>query len=655
MTVHNTGNPVGSTDMRDLYDNAQNLDVALHTASLTWNDRLGVARKSWAGVVSEGELSAGIYADVAAGLAATTNGKYFSVPSAESSEYLILYQNNSGSALEVKRYQSVFAGLEGVYNLVNPSAPPIVGGLNSSGLWSADAAYNCVAIRVDPGMQLVLRNSVQLYNGQYRFSFFSGFPLSSGTFISAGPVTTFNDGGGNIYVKGTVPAGAKYVVVNVKFNAEVINWLVAEDTAYNGSPAFSPVIARINDIPVADKEARKSVAQAFGDVEGNENLYTSTNSLVDRYITSGRLIGASSAVQAWRIAVVPVTEGHTYAVYFGPTFPDIYWQYGLYATGPLQANALSAAEGAVAFASTIDTQTKTFTVPAGKGITHAFINAKASIEDYTATLIVQPGVSVPVKPLPYVAALRKAGGKPIKDPTARLKIADLERRTRADMRFVGKKVYHFGDSITEGTEGGYVKYVQDILQCVSTNYGSSGSRTGRLVAKATDQPDRQTVGGAVTNPDYTDVAAVTIMIGTNDIAVPASIGTLADIPAQSLQDLPFTPSGGSAVTTPAEYWALFPNTFYGNLGLVIEYIKHKNSNTLIYLISPPHQNGADMAAIATALAEIAKHYSVRFIDAQNEAGLEKKQLLKYSYDGTHLNALGNELWGRFVGHRIAHS
>ncbi|WP_288075999.1 hypothetical protein [Pseudomonas sp.] len=52
------------------------------------------------------QLSAGVYVDTSAGLAATTNGKYFSVPSADINEYLILYKNNSGVALEVKRYPS---------------------------------------------------------------------------------------------------------------------------------------------------------------------------------------------------------------------------------------------------------------------------------------------------------------------------------------------------------------------------------------------------------------------------------------------------------------------------------------------------------------------------------------------------------------------
>lgn len=52
------------------------------------------------------QLSAGVFADTAAGLAVTTSGKYFSVPSADSAEHLILYFNNSGTAVEKKRYPS---------------------------------------------------------------------------------------------------------------------------------------------------------------------------------------------------------------------------------------------------------------------------------------------------------------------------------------------------------------------------------------------------------------------------------------------------------------------------------------------------------------------------------------------------------------------
>lgn len=47
---YNTGNPVPSTDARDFMDNVQNTDVAVNTQELTWTDRLGVSRKTFAGM-----------------------------------------------------------------------------------------------------------------------------------------------------------------------------------------------------------------------------------------------------------------------------------------------------------------------------------------------------------------------------------------------------------------------------------------------------------------------------------------------------------------------------------------------------------------------------------------------------------------------------
>lgn len=50
--------------------------------------------------------AAAIYADTTAGLAATASGGYFYVPSSEPHEALVLYRDNAGVAVEVKRYIS---------------------------------------------------------------------------------------------------------------------------------------------------------------------------------------------------------------------------------------------------------------------------------------------------------------------------------------------------------------------------------------------------------------------------------------------------------------------------------------------------------------------------------------------------------------------
>lgn len=50
MTTYHTGNPVGSTNPKDLYDNAQNLDDLMLGQLRQYLDRLGVPRLSWAGI-----------------------------------------------------------------------------------------------------------------------------------------------------------------------------------------------------------------------------------------------------------------------------------------------------------------------------------------------------------------------------------------------------------------------------------------------------------------------------------------------------------------------------------------------------------------------------------------------------------------------------
>ncbi len=53
MTTYNTQNPVPSVDVRDLYDNAQNLDNLSLGSAPSYPDRLGVPRKSWKGMEAD--------------------------------------------------------------------------------------------------------------------------------------------------------------------------------------------------------------------------------------------------------------------------------------------------------------------------------------------------------------------------------------------------------------------------------------------------------------------------------------------------------------------------------------------------------------------------------------------------------------------------
>ncbi|EIC82004.1 EPS depolymerase, partial [Serratia sp. M24T3] len=51
MSKYNTGNSLGSTAAKDLYDNAQNFDhLSVDQVNENWNDRLSKSRKTWFGM-----------------------------------------------------------------------------------------------------------------------------------------------------------------------------------------------------------------------------------------------------------------------------------------------------------------------------------------------------------------------------------------------------------------------------------------------------------------------------------------------------------------------------------------------------------------------------------------------------------------------------
>jgi len=81
----------------------------LRTAGLygvTEGDSTSEAIQKFAAEIEASTLATSrLYVDTAAGIAATTNGQYFSVPDTDD-DFLILYRNNAGSAVEVNRYPS---------------------------------------------------------------------------------------------------------------------------------------------------------------------------------------------------------------------------------------------------------------------------------------------------------------------------------------------------------------------------------------------------------------------------------------------------------------------------------------------------------------------------------------------------------------------
>lgn len=113
-----------------------------------------------------------IYASTAIGLlpANTAPGQYFSVPSASSKEFIILYQNVAGAAVEIGRYPSATA-LEGIQQRdVLPQRVPLA--FDEAGnvpLWLTDGALDVAAIAPGMAAQIEVVAGTRLVDCSNRF------------------------------------------------------------------------------------------------------------------------------------------------------------------------------------------------------------------------------------------------------------------------------------------------------------------------------------------------------------------------------------------------------------------------------------------------------------------------------------------------------
>lgn len=103
-------------------------------------------------------LSTGIKKDIEEGLSTTQHGEYFSVLSSSSDEFVILYKNNAGKELEVKRYPSS-ASIDSRFSVVavkNPRVPIVADEDDKVAIWLYDGKLDAKGlgpeIRKDIGL-----------------------------------------------------------------------------------------------------------------------------------------------------------------------------------------------------------------------------------------------------------------------------------------------------------------------------------------------------------------------------------------------------------------------------------------------------------------------------------------------------------------------
>ncbi len=236
-----------------------------------------------------------------------------------------------------------------------------------------------------------------------------------------------------------------------------------------------------------------------------------------------------------------------------------------------------------------------------------------------------------------------------------------------------------GDSITYG---GWCEYVKKAMYLnVAKNSGIVSLTSFGLALKVTglqrETPNlmyEHAINGADTSDktvdnDFSKYDAVTIQIGTNDYK---STGSIADIPNISVYDIPDSVSSSSpynyingngtvkqaVITNKEEYFSkLFPISYYGNIAMVIEWIRWKNANCRIFVVSVPASDNGFMGrieynAMNNSLKEICDFYSIPFIDAIGNSGYSAKYKKVLRSDAVHPNAVGYKLWGKYIANEL---
>lgn len=365
-----TSNPIPSYDPSDLLFNAEKLDEVVNSTANSYTDRMGVERRTLAALEAEfpnaqanaaaaaaaatqaaneatsaatavglafneataaqasrvaaeaardaAQLSAGVYATMAAGLAATVSGQYFSVPSSSSYEYLILYQNSSGTAVEVKPYPSVAAVTQISNKLLDKA--DLMPGKNLFNINSSDVVLGYFVSSLTGSLEIgggfnstgfipVVAGSSYALSYKHNIAWYN----SNKNYISGSPST-------DTAAVQNAPAGAAYLRCSVATGS----WSSFQVETGSVVSAFEPYLAAVptNQIQKEGVISEKIGFQAVTPTKTNfllpgKNLFNINDGDVAlgnyvSYFNGGLFASASYNVTGF----IPVTAGSSYTVSF---------------------------------------------------------------------------------------------------------------------------------------------------------------------------------------------------------------------------------------------------------------------------------------------------------------------------------------------------
>lgn len=235
-------------------------------------------------------------------------------------------------------------------------------------------------------------------------------------------------------------------------------------------------------------------------------------------------------------------------------------------------------------------------------------------------------------------------------------LADL--KANKGFAFKDKIGFAFGDSMTYGYSGGFIKHIENKTGATITNYGHPGDGVKNMLGIISNGK-YGSVNHNHNEPtlcdDYSNCSFVTIMIGTNGGINANWRDDFSNLPSlvydQNMSHLPFV-KDEVTISTIDDYYRLFADNHVSYLAFTIEYLKYKNPNMFIFLVTPPPRKGDDMIEFREFLITLGKRYGAPVIDAIANSGVDLSTFSDYSVDGTHFNARGNTKWGNYIGHRI---
>ena len=547
-----------------------------------------------------------IYQSTALGIAATTTGQYFSVPSTVTEELLILYLNSAGSAVEQKRYY-VGVSTPKILQKTETWLSMLHGitwseGFLNAGVPNGDTSYKSTdfipVVAGDTYCTNIVFQTRTFYYNSAKAVVGSGVTLTSGTSF-------------------TVPSGTGIAYIRLCTTNAVYNqveappvyppYLVHAASLGAAGGYFPPTSSSVTLDSQADIDAITTIVKAAPSkitaiTETTLNYINSaTNS--DGYFNS---TGGVTAISTYfKTDFIPVETGKTYTTNVVPVYAPAYTCYYNKHQHFISASLMGSTQPALP----VTPVTFTITDP-----NIAFI--RLSSLDALPDPMMTDGSTLP-------STFQVYNAKKLAFPATITRDLDV-------YGLDGLKWACYGDSITSIVAAaaiGATNYHQQIAAktgIIPIDYGIGGSRIGVKSGVAADCMTDRIPSGDVT----ADI--ITLMGGINDAT--SSLGV--------------TPLGVMADRT--------TTTFYGALHVACLALLARFPSKGIGLITqtPRHSYMSAQIPYVNAMIEVAQYYSIPCLDLNRSSGLYPDSVYYYTnyFGDTNPDAYG--LHPNTIGHSV---